>query len=85
MLVAPGVMSAFVVEMKIKTQLHIMQAAIVDLAVVTLMLASSWSMVDTVASGLFDKLALNFVMVGSLFLLVVLYHKTSLNGRAKVK
>ena len=45
-------MSALADEMKSKTQLHITQVAMVDL-VETLMLASSWSMVDTVAGGTF--------------------------------
>ena len=52
MLVAPGVMSDVANGMNIKTQLHITQAATVDL-VETLISASSWSMVDTVAGGTF--------------------------------
>ena len=60
MLIAPGVMSALADGMKIRTQPHITQAAIVDLAVEALMLATSWSMVDTVAGGLFGKLALSW-------------------------
>ena len=79
-------MSALADGMKIRTQPHITQAAIVDLAVETLMLATSWSMVDTVAGGTFWQVGVELVIAGSLFLLVVLYQKylAQRTGQSKV-